>query len=134
MLRVVFIPPSEDEFEKLFGMNPTKSGGGLSDITIFQPRKRGGGILSSLSGIAKKVFPFLMKSMKQPVKEFGASVLGDVITKRRNLKDSIKKHGVKAIKKSGKNMVNFSDNRVKKNKKKIRKSAKTYKRSVFDLI
>ena len=133
MLRVVFFPPSEVEFEKLLGRDSFKNGGGLSDISIFQPRKRGGGILSSLSGIARKVFPFLMKSLKQPVKEFGASALGDVISKKRNFKESVKRHGLKAIKRSGKNMVKYSDGRVRKNNK-TRKTSKTYKRSVFYLI
>lgn len=136
MLRVTFIPPTEEEFQKLFSSTVLKNGGGLNDITIFQPpvsRKRGGGILSALSGIARKIFPFLLKSARQPAKELGMSVMKDVITGRRKLKDSLKRNGVKALKRTGRNILKGSG-KINKGYRKREKLRAAYKRSVFDLV
>ena len=74
--------------------SPLKHGGGLSDISILSPHisnRRGGGVLSTLSGIAMKIFPFMVKTLKPAARQFGASVLNDVISGRRDFKSSLKK-------------------------------------------
>ena len=138
IMRVVFIPPSQDEFKKLFMRSPLKHGGGLSDISIFSPHisnRRGGGVLSTLSGIARKVFPFMIKTLKPVAKQFGASVLNDVISGRRDFKTSLKKNGIKALKKSGSRILRPSG-RVTKNRRRTKKVKKRrgYKTSVFDIV
>ena len=137
-MRVVFIPPSRDEFKKLFMTAPLRHGGGLSDISIFTPHisnRRGGGMLSTLSGIARKVFPFMAKTLKPVAKQFGASVLNDVMSGRRDLKTSLKRNGVKALKNTGSKILQQSGS-VSKNRRKIKKvkNRRRYKTSVFDIV
>ena len=91
-MRVTFTPPSETEFKQLFLSSPLKKGGGLEDISIFQPKgiphRRGSGIFSILTGVAKKVLPFLMKAAKPAAREFGSSVVRDVL-KKKSLRHSL---------------------------------------------
>ena len=74
-MRIIFSPPSENDFKQLFLSSPLRKGGGLDDINIYQPRgiahRRGSGILSFISGVAKRVLPFIIKAAKPSVKEFG---------------------------------------------------------------
>ena len=97
-MRVTFTPPSENEFKQLFLSSPLKKGGGLEDISVFQPRgipqRRGSGIFSILSGVAKRVLPFLMKADKPAAREFDSSVVRDVL-KNKPLNQFLKKHGVR---------------------------------------
>ena len=85
-MRVTFTPPSESEFKQLFLATPLRKGAGLEDINIFQPRgvpfRRGSGIFSVLSGVATKVLPFLMRMAKPAAREFGSSVVRDVLRKK----------------------------------------------------
>ena len=75
VMRITFIPLSEDEFKLLSTSSPLHKGGGLDDINIFQPKqtflmqrsRRGGGILSFL---AKRVLPFIFKAAKPSAKTF----------------------------------------------------------------
>ena len=63
-MRVIFIPPTENKFRKLFLSDPLRKGGGFEDISVFHPPPtytRGGGIFSTLTGIARKALPFLIK-------------------------------------------------------------------------
>ena len=155
-MRVTFTPPSETEFKQLFLSSPLKKGGGLEDISIFQPRgiphRRGSGIFSILSGVAKKVLPFLMKAAKPAAQEFGSSVVRDIL-KKKSLRQSLKKNGIKALKKTGMRIVrgsgrvkkkkmrnNNKSNKIrrrrrkknKKNNKKRSSRSKGYKSSIFD--
>ena len=144
-MRVTFTPPSESEFKQLFLSTPLKKGGGLEDISIFQPRgiphRRGSGIFSILSGVAKRVLPFLMKAAKPVAKEFGTSVVRDVL-KKKSIRQSLKKNGIKALKKTGMRLIRGSGKVTKKKlrnkkKKKNRKKktstrSKRYKSNIFD--
>ena len=151
-MRIAFIPPSEDYFKSLFLSTPLHKGGGLSDINIFQPRhhtvsprsRKGGGIFSFL---AKKVLPFIIKAAKPSAKTFATSVLKDAITGKTPIKDSIKKHGIKAVKETGMKMLTGSGRVTKKKKKsapvlkalrtrvkKKKYSAGRYKKDIFDII
>ena len=132
-MRVTFTPPSESEFKQLFLSSPLKKGGGLEDINVFQPTgipfRRGSGIFSILSGVAKKVLPFLMRMAKPAAREFGSSVVRDVFKKNKPLRQSLKKNGIKALKKTGMRIVKGSGG-VKKRKKSLK--SKGYKRTIFD--
>ena len=84
-----------------------------------------------LSGIARRVFPFMMKTMKPVARQFGASVLNDVISGKRDLKTSIKRNGLRALKRTGKKILRGSGKQRRRlilNKKKN----DLYKRIVFD--
>ena len=125
-MRITFTPPSESEFKQLFLSSPLKKGGGLDDINIFQPRgiphRRGSGILSMLSGVAKKVLPFLIRAAKPAAREFGSSIVRDVI-KKKPLRQSLKKNGIKALKKTGVRLIRGSG-KIKKRRRKINKKMK----------
>ena len=137
-MRITFTPPTESEFRQLFLSTPLKKGGGLEDINIFQPKgipyRRGSGIFSILSGVAKKVLPFLMKAAKPAAQEFGSSVVRDVL-KKKPLRKYLKKNGIKALKKTGMRLIKGSG-KIKKHKKKMRREkmlghSKTYKSCIF---
>lgn len=142
-MRVVFIPPSEHEFKKLFSSIPLKKGSGLDDITVFQPPvsyMRGGGIFSTLSGIAKRALPFLIKTMSPSIQEFGQGVFTDVVSGNKSLKSSMKNRGVRALKKTGKRILKNVMKSKRLGGKKKKKKKKTnlrnvgYKRDVYDLL
>ena len=140
-MRVTFVPPSESEFKHLFLSSPLKKGGGLEDINIFRPQgiphRRGSGIFSVISGVAKKILPFLMKAAKPAAQEFGSSVVRDVLRKKKPLRQSLKKNGLKALKKTGMRLVRGSG-KIKKKKKTVpknnsnNKKSKGYKSCIFN--
>ena len=131
-MRVTFTPPSENEFKQLFLASPLKKGGGLEDINVFQPRgipyRRGSGIFSILSGVAKRVLPFLIKATKPAAREFGSSVVKDIL-KKKPLRQSLKKNGIKALKKTGVRLVRGTG---KVRKKRKNRHPKNYKSCIFD--
>lgn len=162
-MRVVFVPPTEEDFTNLFSSVPLRKGGGLDDINIFQPytlpsssHRKGGGIFSLISSLARKVLPFLFKAAKPAAKEFGSSVLQDVIRGDVPIKRSLKKHGINALKDTGVRLLKGSGritkarrvlkkNRArtgmkKKKKKRItikkkkKKKSTGYKRDIFSMI
>ena len=121
-MRISFIPPSEYEFKVLFPSSPLHKGSGLDDINIFQPKRfyhtpgngRGGGIFSF---IAKRVLPFIFIAAKPSAKEFVSSVVKDTIKGKRPIKQSIKKHGIKALKDTGLKLLSGSGKITKKKKR-----------------
>ena len=132
-MRVIFSQPTEYEFKRLLSANTVirnNYGGSLSDIRIFTPtlRRRGGGFFAD---IAKKVLPFLVKNVTPAAKEFGASVIKDVLLDNKPIRNSIRKRGVNALKNVGRSILKGSG-RVKKRKNKAKK-AKTSTRSIKDV-
>ena len=121
-MRISFIPPSEYEFKVLFSSSPLHKGSGLDDISIFQPKRlhhsvgnrRGAGIFSF---IAKRVLPFIFKAAKPAAKQFVSSVVKDTIKGKKPLKQSLKKHGIKALKDTGLNLLSGSGKIMKKRRK-----------------
>ena len=127
-MRVVFLPPTEEDFTNLFSSLPLRKGGGFDDINIFQPytptslsHRKGGGIFSFISRIARKVLPFLFKAAKPAVKEFGSSVLHDVVRGDVPIKRSLKKHGINALKETGVRLLRGSG-RVRKLRRVLKKN------------
>ena len=125
-MRISFIPPSEHDF-KVISSIPLHKGASLDDI--FQPRRsshargnrRGGGIFSF---IAKRVLPFIFEAAKPSAKTFVSSVIKDTIKGKRPTKQSIKKHGIKALKDTGLKLLSGSGKIIKKKKKKKKKKNK----------
>ena len=121
-MRISFIPPSEYEFKVLFSPSPLHKGSGLDNISTFQPKRlhrsvgnrRGGGIFSF---IAKRVLPFISKAAKPAAKQFVSSVVKDTINGKKPLKQYLKKHGIKALKDTGLNLLSGSGKIMKKRKK-----------------
>ena len=153
-MRISFIPPSEHEFKVLFSSTPLHKGSGLDDISIFQPKRlhqsvgnrRGAGIFSF---IAKRVLPFIFKAAKPAAKQFVSSVVKDTIKGKKNLKESLKKHGIKALKDTGLNLLSGSGkvmkkrriiskylpiNKIKKKNGNNRKTRQRYKNNIFSTI
>ena len=102
-MRVVFEPPTEEEFIELFLLK----GGSLQDIKVYNPpiHPRGGGLFSVLGGLLRKAAPFLLKTIAPAAVEFGKGVLDDVGSGREPLKQSIKRRGVDALRDVGKKLV-----------------------------
>ena len=153
-MRISFIPPSEYEFKVLFSSTPLHKGSGLDDISIFQPKRlhhsvgnrRGAGIFSF---IAKRVLPFIFKAAKPAAKQFVSSVVKDTIKGKKPLKESLKKHGIKALKDTGLNLLSGSGkimkkrritskylpiNKIKKKNGNNRKTRRRYKNDIFSTI
>ena len=137
-MRVIFMQPTENEFRKLLSSNnvlKNSSGGALSDIKIFTPtpRQRGGGFFTD---IGKKIIPFLVKSVAPVAKEFGSSVVKDVLINNKPIKDSFKHRGVAALKRVGRNMVGDSGGVLKRvnRRSKIKKKNKNAIKDVYALI
>ena len=154
-MRISFIPPSEYKFKVLFSSSPLHKGSGLDDINIFQPKRihhsvgnrRGGGIFSF---IGKRVLPFIFKAAKPAAKQFVSSVVKDTINGKKPLKQSLKKHGIKALKDTGLNLLSGSGKIMKKRKKRRgkykgrinnrkkssnnRKTRRRYKNDIFSTI
>ena len=136
-MRVTFIPPSENEFKKLFLSTPLRRGGGLEDISVFYPtHRKGGGILSVISGMARKVLPFIFKAVGPSAKEFGKGVLTDMMTEASPLKESLRKHGIQAAKSTGLRLLKGSGKRRKSKKKKKgrRNKPNLDKNDVYNLL
>ena len=153
-MRISFIPPSEHEFKVLFSSTPLHKGSGLDDISIFQPKRlhhsvgnrRGAGIFSF---IAKRELPFIFKAAKPAAKQFVSSVVKDTIKGKKPLKESLKKHGIKALKDTGLNLLSGSGkimkkrritfkslpiNKIKKKNGNNRKTRRRYKNDIFSTI
>ena len=134
-MRIAFTPPTEGEFKQLFLSEPLRKGGGLQDISIFAPKglahRRGSGVLSFISGVAKRILPFLIKAAKPAAKEFGSSLVKDVIRGKKPLRKVLKKNGLKALKKTGLRLINGAGKNIKKKK---RKRCDKYKRDIFNTV
>ena len=131
-MRIAFAPPSENDFRQLFSAEPLRKGGGFSGISIFHPHglahRRGSGILSFISGVAKRVLPFLARAAKPAAQEFGTAIVKDIIQKKKPIRQSLKKNGIKALKKTGLRLIRGSG-RIKKKK---RNTSCGYKKDIFD--
>lgn len=133
-MRNMFIPPTRQEFDTLFLESHLK-GGGLHDIKVFYPpplqrARRGGGIFSILSGLAKKAIPFLIRNVAPEAVRMGQGVLGDVLEGRK-LRESLKSRGVEALKGVGKRIAR-GGGRIKKRRVKQRKRKTCYKNDIFN--
>ena len=125
-MRISFIPPSEHDFKVLFSSTPLHKGGGLDNISVFQPRRsthargnrRGGGIFSF---IAKRVLPFIFKAAKPSAKTFVSSVVKDAIKGKRPIKQSLKKHGIKALKDTGLKLLSGSKSKIREEERRKEK-------------
>lgn len=141
MMRVVFEPPTEEEFVELF----LHKGGSLQDIRVYNPyhqqiHPRGGGLFSVLGGLLRKAAPFLVKSIAPAAVEFGKGLLEDIGSGREPLKRAIKRRGIDALRGVGKKLVGGGKKQKNKKrltcatKKKKRRGRKIYKGDVFSIL
>ena len=135
-MRIVFEPPTEEEFLELFFF--PKEGGSLKDIRVYNPysHPRGGGLFSVLGGLLRKAAPFLMKTFTPAAVEFGKGVLDDIGSGREPLKQSIKKRGLDALRGVGKKLVGGGKRRINNKcaKKRKRRRTDVYKGDVFTML
>lgn len=140
-MRIIFTPPTENEFKQIFLSTPLRKGGGFEDISIYTPKtipyRRGSGILSFISGVAKRVLPMLVKAAKPAAKEFGKNMINDIIQKK-SLRKSLKRNGIHALKQTGIKLMKGSGKKKINRKRKISKKKNTrrrrYKSDIFDFI
>ena len=151
-MRVAFLPPSEEEFLRLFANNGLK-GAGFSDIRTpqFYPpnrsHQRGAGFFSTLANIAKSAAPFLIRNIAPSAMHFASGVFDDLSTGNRKLKDSLKKRGIDAVKEIGRRVMKGGGrkkkkkarsakriSRKKKKKKTVAKNKKCNIKDVFSML
>ena len=70
-----------------------------------------------------------MRAAKPAAKEFGSSVIKDVIRGKQPIQKLLKKNGIKAIKKTGLKLIRGSGKIIKKTKQ-----TRRYKRDIFDSL
>ena len=141
-MRVVFEPPTENEFAELFLLK----GGSLQDINVYNPsyHPRGGGLFSVLGGLMRKAAPFLLKTIAPAAVEFGKGVLDDVGSGREPLKRAIKRRGVDALRNVGRKLVGGGKKRRltcskmttrrRAKRRRRRREAGVYKGDVFSML
>ena len=142
-MRVAFIPPSVGEYKTLFSSGvQLRKGGGLDDIRILNSTAdyhRGGGIFSTLAGIAKRAFPFLLKNIIAPsALSFGRDVLTDISQGNTDIKSTLKKRGLEAAREAGRRLVSGGGKRKNKcsigrigKRKRVRKC---HKDDIFSVV
>ena len=105
--RSSFVPPMSEEFRTIFE-NPEAllklvRGGSLSDIGVYNSYdhyRRGAGLFSFLGNIGKRLIPFVSRLVKPALLDFGSSVI-DMREGKTNLKSSMKRRGIEAMKQVG---------------------------------
>ena len=148
--RVLFFPPTEDEFSSLLGQVNYLSGSGLENIRIAKfpapgrLHQRGGGFFSSLARLAKSAVPFLYRTFAPSALKFTQDVIQDVSGGESGLKGALKKRGVQALKGVATKLMKGGRNKrkrkiKKKNIKKVhakkrRKTCNKKIKDVFDMI
>ena len=114
---VGFVEPTTDDFLRIFGNPQSHSivsrGGGLQDIVIYTPHKRGGGILSFFR---RTLLPFL----KPHLLSFGSNVLGDMANGSQ-LRDSLKRRGFESVSEIGQRVARGGARKKRRRKTKSKK-------------
>lgn len=135
--RVLFTPPSEDEYASLLGHLPYSTGSGLANIKVAKfpipttrYHQRGGGLFGTLANLAKTAAPFLFRAIAPSAMQFTQDVIKDVSSGDRGVKDALRKRGVEALKGVGSRLMKGGKRsrqtitRKNKNKKSNRKRKK----------
>lgn len=134
-MRTVYITPSVQEFETILaGGFRLSRGGKLDDIRYLRnphTYQRGSGILSFLSGIARKTIPFLFQHVLPEAGTLFKNVSAD-LNQGRSLKNALKRHGTTALKNVGKRVIGGKNK--KKNKCKLPKKRVVKVKDVFSRV
>lgn len=108
-MRVVYSPISVREFEILLNRDRPQRGGAISDIRTYQAPagyyQKGSGIFSILGNIVRNSIPYIKRFILPSAMDFAGNVMKDYSSGSNNLKRSLKKHGVSAIKDIGKKIL-----------------------------
>jgi len=144
-VRAPFVPPTTEEFMVIFEQPESQikqfRGGGVGDISVYKSYdhyRRGAGLLSFLGNIGKRLIPFVSKLVKPALLDFGSGVIDDMRQGNTNLRSSMKKRGVEAVKHIGARAMRGGGGGVRRKRKRvkrltIRPSCSTYKKDVFSL-
>lgn len=127
-MRTSYLIPTSKEFDILFQDRTRIVGGSLSDIQTFKSPiyyQRGSGIFSVLGSIARRSLPFLRKYILPAAGELIYGLSNDV-SERKNIKDSIKRRSMEAIKKIGTRV--YKGGRARRNRKPVKKIRKKKKK------
>jgi len=112
-----------DEFYKLY---VPQYGGTLdNELGFYRPtfvRQRGAGFGSFLMNIGRKLIPFAKQYILPHAKNALKTVALDVLDNNANLKDSLKKNSIEALKAAGREIVHQSGSGRKRKRTKRSKS------------
>lgn len=118
-----FVEPSTEDFFRILGSPQSQTflsrGGGLQDIVIYTPHKRGGGFLNF---VRKTLLPFL----KPHLLSFGSNVLGDM-AKGSDLKTTLSRRALESASEIGQRVVKGGAKR-KRRRVKLQKRGKVQKK------
>jgi len=116
----------EEDFFRFY--HPNQIGGSVGTEPFYQSslrRQRGAGIGGFFGAIGRRLLPFLQKHVLPSAMSAVRNVADDLLD-GRNLKESIKEHGIDAIKGVGKSVLNQSGSGFQR---KRRKRTKTLRKS-----
>lgn len=107
----------EKEFFKLY--HPQQRGGAVGEdgsvfFKAYGSRQRGHGIGGIFGAIGRRLLPFIGKYVLPHAKTALERVATDVIHNKRNWKDSVKEHGVNALKGVGSSIFTQSGSGVQR--------------------
>ena len=129
-MRVEYVPLSVSDFDKLFQGHSAR-GGGLNDIRAYYAdgfHPRGGGLLSILGSLARRSIPFLRRYILPAAATMSKDIIDDY-SQGENLRHSIKKRGIDAVKSVGKKIMTGGRKRTKTKRKRRAVKKKTTKKS-----
>ena len=132
-MRVEYVPLSVSDFDKLFqGHSASRRGSGLSDIRPYYAEgfhPRGGGLLSILGSLARRSIPFLRRYILPAAATMSKDIIDDY-SQGQNLRQSIKKRGIDAVKSVGKKIMTGGRKRTKTRRKRRVAKKKTTKKTI----
>ena len=133
MVKIAMKTLSEKEFVDIIKNENILSlhGGSLKDINIFRIDKKqlhGSGIIDTLTKIGRFIFPAIKKYVAPATMEFTKDVFNDV-KEGKKFKESLKKQGVKNLKRLGSRILrgqgkNKKSKSKKSSKQKLKRSLK----------
>lgn len=109
----------ESDFFRLYNPQRQQYGGAIgADGSVFfkayGSRQRGHGIGGIFGAIARRLLPFLGKHVAPHAKSALANIASDVLGNNRNLKESLKEHGMTALKGVGNSIFGQSGSGIRR--------------------
>ena len=127
-MRGSYHTPTVEEFEYLFA--PANRGGSLRDIKIYKTPvayQKGGSLFSFLGKLVRGSIPFLKSIILPEVGNFVSNVASNV-NADNNIRQCLKKEGLKSLSNVGKRIINRGGGIRKKSSKSKKKNTKKKKR------
>jgi len=105
---------------------PVQHGSGMDGLRFYKTnvyRMRGNGLGGFFAKIARKLIPFATKHLLPHAMTMGRNVLSDVV-EGGNVRDSLRSHGIQALKEVGRSVVSQSGSGMRGRKRKQSSSRK----------